>query len=140
MDIYEQLEREEGVRYSAYQDRLGYWTIGVGRLIDARKGGCLSREEVQMLLRNDVTRCMAELISRLPWFGTLNEPRQAVLIGMAFQMGVDGLMGFKNTLAKVQAGDYSAAAEGMLNSRWAAQTPARAHRMARQMQTGDWSL
>jgi lysozyme len=45
MNVIEQLTREEGKRRSAYQDHLGYWTIGVGRLIDARKGGGLSDEE-----------------------------------------------------------------------------------------------
>jgi len=30
----EHLRAEEGVMPSAYQDPLGYWTIGVGRLID----------------------------------------------------------------------------------------------------------
>ena len=74
----------------------------------------------------------------LPWVAQLDEIRQAVLIGMAFQMGTAGLVGFKNTLAMIERGDYAGAAQGMLNSRWAQQTPARAHRMARQMETGTW--
>ena len=35
----EQLRRNEGEVLHAYQDHLGFWTIGVGRLIDKRKGG-----------------------------------------------------------------------------------------------------
>jgi lysozyme len=57
---------------------------------------------------------------------------------MSFEMGVDGLMGFKNTLKMIEQGDYEAAAENMLNSLWAKQTPARANRMAEQMRTGQW--
>jgi lysozyme len=62
-----------------------------------------------------------------------------VLVGMAFQMGTEGLLKFKNTLAMVQAGDYESAAKGMLQSLWARQTPERAARMAKQMRTGEWT-
>lgn len=34
-----QLRRDEGEKLYAYQDTLGYWTIGIGRLIDRRRGG-----------------------------------------------------------------------------------------------------
>jgi lysozyme len=44
-NIAEQLRRDEGEVLHAYQDKYGYWTIGVGRLIDARKGGGISVEE-----------------------------------------------------------------------------------------------
>ena len=44
------LRRDEGRVRHAYQDHLGYWTIGVGRLIDQRKGGGLSEDEIDYLL------------------------------------------------------------------------------------------
>ena len=138
MNVVEQLRREEGVRPSAYQDHLGFWTIGVGRLIDSRKGGGLSAAEIDLLLTNDVNRCTAGLREALPWFGRLNEPRQAVLIGMAFQMGLAGLLEFKRTLGSVEDGQYGEAAVEMLQSTWAKQTPFRAMRMATQMETGEW--
>lgn len=137
-ELSKQLEREEGrVRY-AYQDHLGYWTIGIGRLIDKRKGGGLSDEEIDYLLTNDIERVQKELLKKLPWATQLSPARLGVLIGMAFQMGVDGLLGFKNTLAMIKAGDYEGAANGMGNSKWARQTPARAKRMAEQMRSGKW--
>jgi len=74
----------------------------------------------------------------LPWLDSLNEPRKAVLIGMAFQMGTAGLLGFKNTLAAIRDQRWANAAALMLRSRWAEQTPARARRMARQIETGEW--
>jgi lysozyme len=64
--------------------------------------------------------------------------RQAVLIGMAFQMGTNGLLGFRQTLAYVRDQRWPQAASSMLSSTWAKQTPARAARMARQMETGQW--
>jgi lysozyme len=138
MNVTEQLMTEEGVRRSAYQDHLGYWTIGVGRLIDARKGGGLSPDEVQYLLANDVRRCESAVRGIVLGFAGLNEPRRAVLVGMAFQLGVAGLAGFKNTIAMIERGDYAGAAANMLKSKWASQTPGRAARMAKQMETGEW--
>lgn len=140
MNLTTQLRQEEGSVPHAYQDHLGYWTIGVGRLIDRRKGGGLSPDEVDYLLRNDITAKSREVFAALPWAKDLNEPRQAVLIGMAFQMGINGLLGFTNTLKHIQAGRWTQAAAGMLASRWAQQTPGRATRMARQMETGTWQL
>lgn len=138
MNLAQQLEREEDRKRSAYQDHLGFWTIGVGRLIDARKGGGLTDEEIDYLLANDIKTKTSEVAKALPWMSTLNAARQGVLIGMAFQLGTDGLLAFKNTLAKIQAGDYAAAADNMLLSKWATQTPERAKRMAKQMETGTW--
>lgn len=138
MDIEQQLRREEGEKLYAYQDHLGYWTIGVGILIDKRKGGGLRQEESDFILRNRIKLKRAEVYKALPWVEKLNEPRQAVLIEMAFQMGLEGLLGFKNTLAMIKAGDYEGGGKGMLNSLWAKQTPARAKRMSEQMITGEW--
>ena len=134
----EQLIRDEGEVLHAYQDSLGYWTIGIGRLIDRRKGGGISKEESAYLFTNDFNRKLAEVRRHIPWFDRLDVARQGVLLNMAFQMGVSGLLGFKNTLAMIERGDYGAAAEGMLNSLWARQTPNRAKRLSEQMRTGVW--
>ena len=138
MDLKEQLLREEGSESCAYQDNLGYWTIGVGRLIDPKKGGGLSQDEIEYLLDNDIKKITDKVHNTLPWISKLNEPRRAVLIGMAFQMGLRGLLEFKNTLAEVQKGHYGIAAAMMIESTWARQTPERANRLATQMETGEW--
>jgi len=137
-DLTKQLRRDEGEVLHAYQDHLGFWTIGVGRLIDKRKGGGITREESAALLANDIGKFMAEVRSKIPWFDQLDEARQGVLLNMAFQMGTAGLLGFKNTLAMVQRGEYDRASEALLNSLWARQTPNRAKRMSEQMKTGRW--
>jgi lysozyme len=138
-ELTRQLKGDEAVMAQAYKDHLGYLTIGVGRLIDARKPGSgLRPNEITFLLNNDIDDRIDQLTRRLSWFETLDSARQGVLLNMSFQMGVDGLMGFKNTLKMIEQGDYEAAAENMLNSLWAKQTPARANRMAEQMRTGQW--
>lgn len=137
-DTVSQLRRDEGEILTAYPDHLGFLTIGVGRLIDKRKGGGISQAESAYLLSNDIERVTSQLNTRIPWINTLDPIRKAVLVNMAFQMGVDGLLGFKNTLEMVRKGDYSNAAAGMLNSLWAKQTPERALRLSNQMKFGKW--
>jgi lysozyme len=132
--LLSELERDEGVRLKPYRDTVGKLTIGVGRNLDDVG---ISRDEARSLLDNDVSRTMAELDSHLPWWSSLDAVRQRVMVNMAFNMGIEGLLTFKNTLAAVKAGDYSAAAEKMLLSKWALQVGARARRLADMMSEGE---
>lgn len=140
VNITRLLRGEEGEVLTEYKDHLGYSTIGVGRLIDARKGGGITVEESAYLLSNDIQKKMSELERKLPWVKELDEARRGVLLSMAFQMGTEGLLGFKNTLEMVRTGRYTDAAKGMLNSLWAKQTPQRAKRHSEQMRTGKWVI
>jgi lysozyme len=138
-ELIRQLRADEGVRPCVYNDHLGYATIGVGRLVDARKPGAgLRDDEISYLLNNDIDDRIDALTRKLPWFQNLDDARKGVLLAMAFQMGVEGLLGFRNTLQLVMEGKYENAAHGMLQSLWAKQTPARAKRLSEQMRTGLW--
>ncbi|MEG2578858.1 MAG: hypothetical protein RSA54_14135, partial [Glutamicibacter sp.] len=66
-ELTKQLRRDEGEVLSAYTDHLGYLTIGVGRMIDKRKGGGITAEESAYLLSNDIDKRQAELLRRAPW-------------------------------------------------------------------------
>lgn len=134
--LTKELRRDEGVVPFAYEDHLGNLTIGVGRLIDKRKGGGLSDAEIDFLLSNDIDRFEKQVIDALPWYSRLDDVRQRVLVNMAFNLGIAGLLGFKNTLAMIERGDYAGAAKGMLNSKWATQVGERAKRLATMMETG----
>lgn len=138
MNIIEQLKRDEGTKLHAYHDHMGFLTIGTGRMIDLRKGGGISQEEADYLLQNDVQRVTRELIRSLPWFVELDDARKGVLLNMAFQMGIGGLLKFAQTLSLIKQGKYLAASNEMLDSTWAQQTPARAQRLSKQMATGVW--
>lgn len=136
--LTKQLRLDEGEVLSAYQDHLGYWTIGVGRLIDSRRGGGISKEESTYLLTNDINNRIKDISAALPWFEALDDARKGVLINMAFQLGVAGLLKFETMLAYIEAGKYSEASDSMYQSLWAKQTPQRCNRMAEQMRTGKW--
>ena len=149
MNVKDQILRDEGYVSHLYDDAtgralskgstiVGYPTIGVGFMLDREKGGGLRREEIEFILSNRLKLLEKDIGRRIEFYYRLSTERRAVLINMAFQMGLDGLMGFKNTLAMISNGDYARAAEAMLDSKWARQTPVRARRMARQMESGKW--
>lgn len=144
-----EIKAEEGEKLQSYLDSLGYWTIGIGILIDPRKGGdpapfglelrfgaTITQAQSDILFNKHLDEKLAQLDARLPWWRKLDDVRQRVLVNMAFQMGINGLLGFENTLDMVESGDYQGAADGMLHSKWAAQTPARAKRLSDRMRTG----
>ena len=137
-NIVEQLRRDEGTKLHAYQDHLGYWTIGTGRLIDIRRGGGITPEESDYLLFNDIDKRVVQLKQRIPFFNDLDDARKGVLINMAFQMGVEGLLSFHNTLRHISNGEYDKATLSMSHSIWAIQTPARCKRLQEQIRTGEW--
>ncbi len=136
-EMKKELLRDEGFRSAAYQDHLGYLTIGIGRLIDKRRGGGITRDEAAYLLGSDIAQIEAALDARIPWWRDANPRQQRSLLNMAFQMGVGGLMKFRRTLALAERGDWNQAATNALKSRWARQTPARARRVAALMRVPD---
>lgn len=135
MTLREQLIRDEGRRARPYHDTLGHLTIGVGRNLDA-KG--LSSDEIDFLFDHDINDAETALTHACPWSGALDAPRQAVLIGMAFNLGMTGLLEFHRMLRACAAGDYASAAGEMRASVWHGQVGARAERLACQMETGEW--
>ena len=134
--VEELLIREEGEKLSAYQDSEGYWTIGIGRLIDERKGGHISHDEALYLLKNDINR-IAEYLVYYSWFSKLNEVRKAVIISMCFQVG--SLKDWPKFRAAMTEGNYHDAAKEMLDSKVAKEiAPLRWNRAASMMLSGEW--
>lgn len=135
--VEELLIREEGEVLHAYQDSLGYWTIGVGILIDQRKSGGLRKEESRFILDNRINLLRQHLSHVYSWFNGLDQVRRAVIISMVWQVGsLDGWPRFCNAMA---VRDYEEAAKEMLDSKVAReQAPARWQRQAEMMRSGSW--
>jgi len=127
------LKRDEGERLKPYKDTVGKLTIGVGRNLDDVG---ISKEESAVLLVNDIARVEAALDVSLPWWRTLSENRQRVLINMCFNMGINALLGFTNTLKLIKDARYNDAAVEMLKSKWASQVGDRALRLSDLMRKG----
>jgi lysozyme len=135
MTIVDQLKRDERVCAKPYRDSVGKLTIGVGRNLDDVG---LSPDEIDLMLRNDIERSRRDLFKYLPWVTSLDDARRGVLIAMVFNMGIHGLMEFKNTLEHIKHGRYLDAADEMLRSKWSEQVGARAHRLSLQLSSGQW--
>jgi lysozyme len=131
--IEEQLILHEGMKLKPYRCPAGKLTIGVGRNLED-KG--LSKQEALFLLRRDIAEVTNEL-RKYPWFETLDMVRQKVLIDMAFNLGINGLLSFKKMLSYLKAGDYEKAADEMVNSRWYGQVGDRSKRLVKMMRTGE---
>lgn len=128
-----ELIRDEAMKLKPYRDSVGKLTIGVGRNLDDVG---ISQVEAAQMLDSDIRRTADALDKALPWWRGLDEVRQRVLLNMAFNMGVAGMLGFKHTLAAVQTGKYADAAAEMLDSKWAQQVGSRAQRLADMMIKG----
>ena len=145
-NLADQLRRDESERQFAYDDAngttlskgmtlLGNLTIGIGRNLSA-KG--ISQKERDFLLANDMEEATLALEANFPWTMQLDAVRQGVLLNMIFNEGLSHLATFRDTLAKVQSGDYEGASVAMLDSLWAKQVGPRARRLSIQMKVGTW--
>ncbi len=132
--IKEQLVRHEGLRLKPYRCSAGKLTIGIGRNLD----DCgITQSEAYVMLINDIINCEKQLQSKIPdIYNGLDEVRKSVMLNMCFNMGINGLLGFKNTLAFVKAGDWERAANNMLVSKWAKQVGRRAIELSELMRKG----
>jgi lysozyme len=147
-----QLRRNEGVRLAVYRCSAGKLTIGVGRNLDdcgisaaeTRQLGIsvasciahgITNAQSDALLDNDIDQVVTGLDRALPWWRSLSDVRQRVIIDMGFNMGVQKLLGFRNTLAAVRAGRWSDAVFGMAASAWHGQVGGRALRLEAMMLT-----
>ncbi|MCA8480508.1 glycoside hydrolase family protein [Burkholderia multivorans] len=127
-----ELTLDEGRRSRIYVDTVGKVSGGIGRNL-TDKG--FRDSEIDLMYQNDVAETEAWLDRNLPWWRSLDPVRQRVLMNMAFNMQ-GRLLTFVNTLAAMKRGDYAAAADGMLASKWATQVGARATRLANMMRSG----
>lgn len=130
----DRIRQHEGVRPTPYRDSKGLLTVGIGRCIDRVP---FSKDEIELMFKNDFLRACGAAAT-LPVFDILNEARQGVLIEMCFQMGLDGVKGFRKFLAAAQKGQWQEAHDEMLDSKWHREdTPERARRLARIFLTGE---
>ncbi|WP_313684214.1 glycoside hydrolase family protein [Pantoea sp.] len=143
------LNFEEGFRARAYIDSEGYPTIGTGFLIGPKGAAIsnytftLSKNVSDVWLQELIDSKSADMRLNPSIYAALkqcNPARSDILLSMCYQLGVNGLAGFKNTLAMIAAGNFTGAANGMLNSLWARQTPQRAQRHSDVMKTGTYDI
>jgi lysozyme len=127
------LVSHEEYRQFPYTDTTGNLTIGIGRCLTTRG---ISTIEAFQLLDDDVLYFASKLDHNLPFYSDLSEPRQIALIDMCFNLGINGLLDFKETIQALNDKDYEKAAQCMLDSKWATQVGERATCLANIIKTG----
>ncbi len=130
-DMEALLEQQEGFRANPYRDSRGFLTIGFGTNLDAG----ITREQAEALMDCQLAANEAAL-QAYPWFAGLDEVRRGVIENMAYNIGVSGVLEFKDMLAAIEAKDWPEAARQMRASKWAVQVGDRAKVLARIMETG----
>lgn len=131
--------KHEGVASFVYVDTVGHYTVGIGRNLDKKGGNGLSPDEMLYLLRNDIKKCQNSL-QKYDWFLKQNTPRKDALIELCFNMGINRLLKFKNTIRFLGEENYQEAANHLMNSKWAKQVgPTRSGSIIKQIRTGKHS-
>jgi lysozyme len=142
MNVFDMLRRDEGKSNAAYPDPLLGWakpTIGYGHTGPEVVQGLVWDDDLcEDALQLDEAHAEQGCEDSFPWFDTLNEARQAVLICMAFQLGVKGLLGFTTFLSLVSQHRFFDAANDLKGTLWYRQVPERAERLRTQMAVGEF--
>lgn len=140
MNLIDSIKENEGFRDHIYKDTLGFDTIGYGFKCDSLtrdelelNGGIIepmSKEVADKILKKKLAKLTSKVYDAIPWLNNSPKEVQEVVIEMAYQMGVGGVLKFKNTLNFIKENDYKNASSNMMKSLWAKQTPNRAKKLA----------
>ena len=138
--LREQLEIDEGVKYEIYKDHLGYPTFGVGHLVlesdsewGEEDGTPVSESRVIEAFESDCASVLRDCSILYEDFDDLPEEAQQVIANMMFNMGRPRLSKFKGMKRGVDARDWNAAADEMVDSSWYRQVTNRAERLVTRM-------
>ena len=135
-----QLEIDEGVKYEIYNDHLGYPTFGVGHLVletdpeyNSPVGTSISESRVIEAFEQDCDNVLLDCTILYPDFYDLPEEAQQIIANMMFNLGRTRLSKFKGMKRGVDAKDWNAAADEMVDSNWYKQVTNRADRLVNRM-------
>jgi len=122
-ELLESIKRHEGFVEHVYDDSLGIPTIGYGFAI---KDLILDEDIAEEILIRKLERLKRNANSRFKWLEDMPVVIQEVILNMCYQLGVTGVSKFRRAISALQEGDWDEAANEMLDSLWARQTPNRA--------------
>jgi len=122
-DLLESIKKHEGFVEHVYDDSLGIPTIGYGFAI---KDLVLDEDIAEEILIRKLERLKRNANSRFRWLEDMPVVVQEVILNMCYQLGVTGVSKFRKAISAFQEGEWHEAADEMLDSLWARQTPNRA--------------
>ena len=138
--LRKELEIDEGVKHEIYLDHLGLPTFGIGHLVldsdpepGMAVGTAVSEDRVIEAFDADVETVLGECQKLYSDFEELPGEVQLIIANMMFNMGRPRLSKFKGMKRGVDARDWNAAADEMVDSRWYRQVTNRAQRLVDRM-------
>tara|TARA_Y100000401_G_scaffold103907_1_gene95279 strand:- start:8 stop:430 length:423 start_codon:yes stop_codon:yes gene_type:complete len=126
-DLLEKIKHHEGFVEHVYDDSLGIPTIGYGFAI---KDLILDEDIAEEILIRKLEKLQKNANSRFKWLEDMPQEVQEVVINMCYQLGINGVSKFRKAISAMQEGDWEEAADEMLDSLWARQTPNRAKELS----------
>ena len=127
-NLIENIKESEGFVEYVYDDSLGIPTIGYGFAI---KDLILDEDIASEILTRKVKNLAKRVEAKFDWFNEANDDIKEVVIEMCYQLGLGGFSKFKNTISYLESKDYKGASVEMLDSKWATQTPNRAKKLSK---------
>jgi len=130
--------KDEGFRAKVYLDHLGFPTIGYGTRVSELK---VTAIEAERWLDAELDE-KEERLRKIVLYDTLSIARKNVIRSMAYQMGVRGVLKFRNMWVAIGNKDFNEAGAQMRDSQWWRDpaTRKRAERMSRRMTANIWRL
>ena len=125
--LLEKIKHHEGFVEHVYDDSLGIPTIGYGFAI---KDLILDEDIAEDILMRKLERLKRNANSRFNWLEDMPVEVQEVILNMCYQLGITGVSKFRKAISALQEGEWSEAADEMLDSLWAKQTPNRAKELS----------
>jgi lysozyme len=122
-DLLESIKKHEGFVEHVYDDSLDIPTIGYGFAI---KDLVLDEDIAEEILIRKLEKLKRNANSRFRWLEDMPVVIQEVILNMCYQLGITGVSKFRRAISAFQEGDWDEAANEMLDSLWARQTPNRA--------------
>ena len=98
------LKTEEGFRATKYLDTTGHATIGYGFNVD----GGISRAAAAALLTEQVIELDAAL-EAYAWYAPLDDVRRSVVLDIAFNQGLAGLLHYPHMIAALAVQNWAEA-------------------------------
>jgi len=135
--LRQRLTAKEGLKYDAYRDSLGFWTICVGHFLGtsaAYAGTTYSPEKCSCLLDKDIDTAEKEA-SSYNFYSDLDSPRQNVVVELTFNMA-HKLDGFHKFLTAMERKDYTQAGAELKDSVAYKQEPKRFDELIKALASG----
>jgi len=138
--LREEIKYDEGSVNEIYLDHLGLPTFGIGHLVTEwdeeygwEVGTPVNEDRCIECFDTDIQIVLSDCDRLYPDFNELPEEVQRIIANMMFNMGRPRLSKFKGMKRGVDARDWNAAADEMVDSRWYRQVTKRADRLVERM-------